>query len=220
MQNFEIETERDKLWKVLFLNKVDTKEFGAIGYVTDLFRIFNEVSDFTLQYSECKRCTNCNYTKNIDTITKGPIIYIPQQKRKNSFHDSYLSMLTLDEYNCPNCKKGNYKINKSNISEPRYLALLDDTLNPRSKSEVQTLKIAPSFVNKMTKNRYELISAINVPYPNHYNCLLKNPYLQFQKKSQGFFVHDGLLNDGKIVSILPDQIASLRGYLAIYRLKN
>ena len=91
-------------------------------------------------------------------------------------------MLTLDEYNCPNCKKGNYKINKSNISEPRYLALLDDTLNPRSKSEVQNLKIPPSFVNTMTKNRYELISAINVPYANHYNCLLKNPYLQFQKK--------------------------------------
>ena len=94
------------------------------------------MSDFRLQYSECKRYTNFNYTKNIVTITKGSIIYIPLQKRKNSFHNSYLSILTLDEYNCPNCKKGNYSINKSNISEPRYLALLDDTLDPRSKSEV------------------------------------------------------------------------------------
>jgi hypothetical protein len=220
MSELDAAIERDNLWKVLFLNGVDSKEFGSIGYITDLFRVFNEVVNFRLKYSEERNCSKCSHSEYIDTISKGPLIYIPQQRRKSSFQESYLSMINTDDhYNCAICNEASYTIKKTNVSEPCYLALLDDTCNPRNNQRIKPLSFATSFTNPRTKKQYELISTINLPYANHYNCLLKDPYFEYQKQSKGFFLHDGLLNDGKIVSILSDEIKSVAAYIAIYKLK-
>ena len=44
----DLHEERDKLWAVLYINEIDSRLVGKIGFVTDLFKCFREVSDFKL----------------------------------------------------------------------------------------------------------------------------------------------------------------------------
>ena len=49
----------DNFWKISLLNKFDDGEFGDIGYVTNLFRYFENITDFKLTYTEDSLCLFC-----------------------------------------------------------------------------------------------------------------------------------------------------------------
>ena len=79
--------------------------------------------------------------------------------------------------------------------EPDYLVLINDTMRPIDSETSKPLQFIEEFSNPETDETFEFISAINLPFQHHYNGLLKNPYLTYQNKVEGYFLHDGLTNN-------------------------
>ena len=79
------------------------------------------------------------------------------------------------------------------------------------------MKFASSFLNSETDETFDLISVINMPFQHHYNVLLKDPFFTFQKRSEGYYLHDGLVENGRIRQISQDEIDKLRPYMIIYK---
>ena len=57
-----------------------------------------------------------------------------------------------------------------------------------------------------------------MPFPNHYNTLLKDPYFIFQKQSQGYYLYDGLPDDDQIQLLDARKVENVKPYIAIYKL--
>ena len=48
--------DRDNFWKISLLKKFDDGEFGNIGYITNFFRYFENITDFKLTYAKDTLC--------------------------------------------------------------------------------------------------------------------------------------------------------------------
>jgi len=141
-----MEDARDGYWRSLFMRGVDRNPVGVTGFVTDLFGIFNHVTDFWLYFEEEGCCKACNYTHNKTFRSTTPWVSIPTQLREDTFHHSYINILKEACFNCPRCSNKTYFIRKKNIQEPKFLVILDDNLN----SGVSPLKLKWNWRNFVT----------------------------------------------------------------------
>jgi len=216
VERTDLETLRNDFWKVLYDNAIDKNDVGNVGFITDLFSVFDHVLDFRLIYSEQKYCTDCKHVENNRITNQKSIIPIPNQFRNKTFPQSYLNLFKQRYYTCPKCFSKKFKINKTIVQEPRYLVLLDDSFDANGSSGLLTL--TPRFENNLTKNTFELIAAINIPFRNHYNVLLKDPFLTFQKEEKGYYLHDGLIGEGKILQLKTHEIVEIKPYISVYKI--
>ena len=188
----------------------------SLGYVTDLFMCFKSVLNFRFTYSEEFDCDNCGYNNIESNKYHGPIISITKQSRKQSFHQSYLELMQPKCYVCRLCTKKRMSISKTIEVEPEYLVIIDDNMRPTD-STTQALEFVDIFTNPETDETFEPISTINMLFQHHYNVLLRNPYLTYQNKVDGYFLHDGLTHNGRVHKIDLAQTKDLRPYIVIYK---
>ena len=188
----------------------------SLGYVTDLFMCFKSVLNFRFTYSEEFDCDNCGYNNIESNKYHGPIISITKKSRKQSFHKSYLELIQPKCYVCRLCTKKRMSISKIIEVEPEYLVIIDHTMCPTD-STTQALEFVDVFTNPETDETFELISTINMPFQHYYNVLLRNPYLTYQNKVDGYFLHDGLTHNGRVHKIDLAQTKDLRPYIVIYK---
>jgi len=212
-----LEKCRDDFWMTCYHNKIDDEKFGQQGFITNLFRVFNHVKDFRLEYEERGFCSKCKYDKTTKFKTKVPLISIANQYRSTSFANSYLNLFEKQFFVCPECSSSTYSISKFITEEPKYLALIDDDFLSSSQNNSSFLKLSPNFRNSFSGNEYLLLGSINIPYPNHYSTLLKDPYFDFQIQSKGFYLYDGLLEGGRIQLVKDKEIEETKPYIAIYK---
>ena len=144
---------------------------------------------------------------------------IPSQNRETSFDQSYLNLFKDQKFVCPNCSSYSYTVSKISIQEPRYLAIIHDSFINSSNSS-DFLQVNPSFENPMTGNKFSLIASINLPYPNHYNILMKDPYFELGTQKKGYYLHDGLIEQGQILSITTKVFQEVRLILPYIKLHN
>ena len=52
-------TFRTDLWTYFYKYKIDSKNVGYVGFITELFSAFHEVNEFKLTYKELKSCERC-----------------------------------------------------------------------------------------------------------------------------------------------------------------
>ena len=83
-------------------------------------------------------------------------------------------------------------------------------MRPIDSETSKPLQFIEEFSNSET---FEFISAINLPFQDHYNGLLKNPYLTYQNKVEGYFLYHGLTNNRRIQA----EVKDLRPYIIIYK---
>jgi len=70
----------------------------------------------------------------------------------------------------------------------------------------------------MKDRKFVFMASINIPSNNHYNVLLKDPFLQFQEQKNGFYVQDGLVKGGVIHRLPSVKHTEIKPYLSIYKL--
>ena len=97
------------------------------------------------------------------------------------------------------------------------IVLIDDTMPPIYSETSKPLQFINEFSNPETDETFEFICAIKLPFQHHYNVLLKNPYLTYQNKVKGYFLHNGLTNNGRIQKIDQASAKDLRPYIVIYK---
>jgi len=78
------------------------------------------------------------------------------------------------------------------------------------------MKIYQSLKHSKTPKQVQFLASINIPFINHYNVLLSNPYFLGEQQN-GLFLHDGLSENGEIHHVDQDDVQSLHPYIAIYK---
>jgi len=217
IENQDFVNPRDNFWKVLNYRNIDTTPYEEEGLVTDLFRVFNNVQEFKMIYSETRYCKKCKHYEHISEKCINPYITIPKQFRTKSFHKSYLNLSKSIQFTCPKCKLDSYFITKKIIKESKYLVLLDDDLLTNF-IQARPLTLAASFKNKSTGNNYSFISSINLPSNHHFNTLLRNPFLQYNIQETRYYLQDEVINNGRINQVTLREVSSVRAYIAIYKM--
>jgi len=209
---------RDDFWILLHAKQFDEKPYGVQGFVTDLFRIFNKVTNFHLIYDEKRSCIKCKFFESIRVHHKTSLTSIPSQLRKQSFDESYMGLFETQYFVCPKCSAKSFRITKTIVKEPNYIVLIDDGFVHVPQNNYNFLALNPKFKNSKTGNNYIFISSINIPYSNHYNTILKDPFFQSGKQFKGYYLHDGLIDNGIIQPIEESQVNESKPYIAISKL--
>jgi len=120
-------------------------------------------------------------------------------------------MFNTHTYICSICKRNSLEISRFGIQEPLYIALIDDYLCTEN---LKPLTMSLRFQSSLTKNNFEFIASINIPFANHYNLVLHNPFLTPQLRSEGYFMHDGL-GSGVIEKIFENEAEKSKMYNSI-----
>ena len=158
--NGMLSEDRNNFWNFLYHKKIDKNAFGKVGFITDLFGLFNHVRDFQLNFSEQKFCLKCSFSEITKNKSFGPLIALQQQYPKQSFDELYLNLFCKKLYSCPQCKEESLSFVKTNIQEPTYLVLLHDNFQTNSPKS-SYLQINSTFKNSKTGNQFSFIASIN-----------------------------------------------------------
>ena len=108
------------------------------------------------------------------------------------------------EESCEICSENRLKVSFDKIlKESRYVIIEYIFANKSGQIKLPTGFLFNEFLeNTRTNAKFRLVSTINRPTPSHFSCCLYEPqFLHDEMRSEGWFIHDGLKNQGKLVRL-------------------
>ena len=213
----------DEIWKYFIKENIDILKtntingikiivddgFHEIGYVNQLYKIFENEELFCIKIIKKGECINCNYKNIFSHEYLKPLI---------SINSNYLNIFKLENIinfmipasktiECPNC---NLNIKSFNIiyeieNLPKYLFFLFDYDNYSSllgnKKEILKLVVEEFVMNNILN--YILLGGITMSNDSHFTCFISkinninNLSNKFDKDK--IYYHDGIKNYGKFL---------------------
>ena len=210
-----------------FRAKKFKEKINASWSLTQLFQsTFEDHPYFCTKAETVLDCDVCS-KKESRILKIGPIIVIPPEivkSNKGKASDALYSVLTDYMVQCSNCDS--WMVVKKNISNmPKYLVFVFDYLENKKVLDEMIKDVqftVDPFFNYLN-NLYFLKGIIYFP-PGHYNCHvhgLKQNTLISEKFEDTWFFHDGMKNNGEIISDDYKQQMDLqenRPYILLYSL--
>ena len=192
---------------------LEMDQFGKVGSVTPLFRIFSCLKICKMEITDTKNCNHCGLAYPPVTSSIGPLFSLSGNILVNSgIENSLNSHFSPSEWNWECCKKDSDMLTKREVKTlPSLLFVVLDF------SKFTALKNFKKYDETITLNeeKFNLCAAITKPMTNHFALLMKDP----DALHQGWYEYDDCKHNGDIVPVtneIKSILANKHGYILIF----
>jgi len=183
-------------WHYMHNVGLDDAKPDSQGFIQQLLSLFLPLLNLQPISIELKSCNACHFEESNRKRWPLPITIQDINHLNFSSLQEYFTWFMSPKTSqlCGECLKEEITITNQCKKEPNFIIIEFFSTNSKEFQYNQVL----SYENTI----YELVSTINMPYENHFNCCIFQPFeIPCDADHYQWYFHDGLKNNGALTPL-------------------